>query len=105
MIDADGSTLDELTSNELSYGHSGGRVEDKAAFIEALTTGKSGFAAIELSEQTIKVVDKIAIVRHIFVGSLNAPGKAGTVKLAILMVWLQQQEQWKLLARQAVKLQ
>jgi hypothetical protein len=80
-------------------------LENKAEFIEALTSGKSGFSAIELSEQTVNVVDKVAIVRHMFAGTRrNAPDADGKLKLAILTVWLQQQEHWKLLARQAAKL-
>ena len=105
MIAADGSSLGKLTAGELSYGHSNGRIENKAEFIETLTSGKSEFSAIELSDQTVNVVDNIGIVRHVFVGSTGkTPGGAGQVKLAILTVWLQQQEQWKLLARQAAKL-
>lgn len=103
MIAADRSTLEKLTTGELSYGHSSGRIENRAEFIEALTSGKSGFSAIELSDQTIDVVDKIGIVRHVFSGaSRKAQGEK--LKLSILTVWLQQQDQWKLLARQAAKL-
>ena len=68
MIAADRSTLEKLTTGELSYGHSSGRIENRAEFIDALTSGKSGFSAIELSDQTIDVVDKIGIVRHVFSG-------------------------------------
>ena len=102
MIAGDRSTLEKLTAAELSYGHSSGRLENKAEFVEALASGKSGFTAIELSEQTVNVVDKIALVRHVFNGTRRNEG--GKMKLAILTVWLQQQEQWKLLARQAAKL-
>ena len=102
MIAADKSTLEKLAAAELSYGHSSGRLENKAEFIEALTSGKSGFSAIELSDETVNVVDKIALVRHVFNGTRRKEGDK--VKLSILTVWLQQQEQWKLLARQAAKL-
>ena len=102
MVAADKSTLEKLTTAELSYGHSSGRLENKAEFIEALTSGKSGFSAIELSDQTVNVVDKIALVRHVFNGTRRKEGDK--MKLAILTVWLQQQDQWKLLARQAAKL-
>jgi Domain of unknown function (DUF4440) len=102
MIAADKPTLEKLAAPELSYGHSSGRLENKAEFIEALTSGKSGFSAIELSDQTVNVVDKIALVRHVFNGTRRKEGDK--VKLSILTVWLQQQEQWKLLARQAAKL-
>ena len=102
MIAADKSALDQLTTPELSYGHSSGRLENKAEFIEALVSGKSGFSAIELSDQTVNVLDKIALVRHVFIGTRRKEGDK--MKLSILTVWLQQQDQWKLLARQAARL-
>jgi len=101
-IAADKSALDKLTANELSYGHSSGRLESKAEFIEALTSGKSGFSAIELSDQTISIVDQTALVRHVFNGASRR--ESANLKLSILTVWLRQQGQWKLVARQAAKL-
>jgi len=102
MIAADKSALDKLTTAELSYGHSSGRVETKAEYIEALVSGKSSFSAIALDGQTINVVDKIAIVRHVFNATRRKEGDQ--VKLCNLTIWLQQQDQWKMLARQAAKL-
>jgi hypothetical protein len=102
MIAADKSVLEKLTAAELSYGHSSGRVETKAEFIEALASGKSGFSAIELTGQTVSVVDKIAIVRHTFNATRRKQGDK--VKLFNLTIWMQQQDQWNLLARQAAKL-
>ncbi len=104
MIDPDKATLDKLTADELSYGHSSGKVQDKAAFIEALTSGASDFVTIDLTEQTIKIVGNTAIVRHNLSASTNDGGKPGTVKLGILTIWQKQHSQWKLLARQAVKI-
>jgi ketosteroid isomerase-like protein len=102
IIAADKSALDKLTAAELSYGHSSGRLENKAEFIEALVSGKSSFSAIELEGQTVNVLDKIAIVRHVFNGTRRKEGDK--VKLFNLTIWLQQQDQWKLVARQAAKL-
>jgi ketosteroid isomerase-like protein len=103
MIAADSAALDKVTAAELSYGHSSGRLENKAEFIQALVSGKSGFGTIELSEQTVNVVGNVALVRHRFVGTRKAGSKGDTTRLSILTVWLQQQGQWKLLARQALK--
>ena len=102
MIAGDKAGLDKLSAAELSYGHSSGRIENKAEFIEALVSGTSGFTAIELSDQTVNVVDPIALVRHVFNGKRKADGT--NMKLAILTVWLQRQGDWKLIARQAAKL-
>lgn len=104
MVEADSASLYSLTKNELSYGHSSGRVEDKASFIRSLTSGASDFVTIELSDQTVKVVDKMAIVRHVLSAQTNDNGKPGTVKLSILTVWEKDWGKWKLLARQAVRI-
>jgi ketosteroid isomerase-like protein len=104
MVDPDKSVLDNLTMEELSYGHSNGLVQDKQTFIEALTSGKSDFVTLDLSQQTIKIVGKTALVRHILSATTNDSGKPGTTKLSVLMVWqLQKNGDWRLLARQATK--
>ena len=105
MVDGDKVALEKITTPALSYGHSGGKVEDQAAFIGALTSGKSDFVKIDLTEQTIKVVKKTAIVRHKLSAETNDSGKPGTVHLNILTIWQKQKGDWKLLARQAVKAQ
>ena len=102
MVAGDKSALDQLVADELSYGHSSGRLETKTEFIADLTSGKAGFSSIELSDQTITIVDNIALVRHIFVGASRRHG--ATMKLSNLTVWLQRQGQWKMVARQAAKL-
>lgn len=105
MIDADKPTLGKLTSDDLSYGHSSGKIEDKATFIDGLVSGRSDFVTIDLSDQTIKITGNTAVVRHILNATNNDNGKPGTVKLSVLLVWQLQNKEWKLLARQAVKLQ
>lgn len=103
MRDADKVTLDNLTSDKLSYGHSSGRIEDKHTFVENIVKGKSDFIDIDLAEQTIAISGNVAIVRHIFDATTNDSGQPGTVKLKVLLVWQLEKGHWKLLARQAVK--
>ena len=102
MIAADKSALEKLTAAELRYSHSSGRLENKAEFIEAIVSGKSGFSAIELADQTVSVVDKVAMAHYMFNATRRKQGDQ--VKLYTLTVWVQQQDQWKLLARHAAKL-
>ena len=103
MIDADKAGLQKLTADQLSYGHSSGKVEDKATFIENIVSGKSDFLSIDLTDQTIAVSGDAAIVRHTLSANTNDSGIPGTVKLNILLIWQKQKGEWKLLARQAVK--
>lgn len=103
MVDADSVILDKLTMDELSYGHSGGHVDDKKEFVQKIAGGKSDFVSIDLSEQTISIVGKTAIVRHKLNAFTNDNNKPGEVHLLVLMVWQKTDGKWKLLARQAVK--
>ena len=103
LIDPTKADLDKLTMNELTYGHSSGMIQDKAAFEQALLSGASDFVSIDLSQQTMHVVGNTAWVRHIFSAITNDGGKPGEAHLSVLTVWMKQKGQWKLLARQAVK--
>ena len=105
MIDPTPAALNALVADDLSYGHSGGKVDTKASFVGDLVDGKSDFVTIAISEQTIKVIDNVAIVRHTLTADTNDSGKPGKVSIKILGVWQQQGPggDWKLLARQAVR--
>src|ERR1700760_2531970 len=63
LIDPDKATLDGLVMDELTYGHSNGNLQDKAAFEDALLSKSSDFVTIDLSQQTIKVAGNTAWVR------------------------------------------
>ncbi len=103
MIDPDRAALTRLTADSLSYGHSGGNIEDKAAFVEALVSGKSDFQTMDLTNQTISIVDQTALVRHQLSGVTNNNGVVAQVNLSVLLIWIKQGGIWKLLARQAIK--
>jgi ketosteroid isomerase-like protein len=103
MIDGSKTELENLVSDKLSYGHSGGHIDDKKEFVDKLVTGKSDFVTIDLAEQTISVSGKTAIVRHKLNATTNDDGKPGEVHLLVMLVWQKQGGKWILLARQAVK--
>ena len=105
LVDPTKDVLDKLTAEDLSYGHSNGNIQDKAVFISSLTTpGQLDFVDMTLTEQTLKIVGDIAIVRHHLFSNTNDGGKPGTAKLAVLQIWQKQKGHWKLLARQATKI-
>jgi len=103
MIDPTREALSALVADDLSYGHSGGKVDTKTSFIADLLSGASDFVTIAITDQTVKVVGNDAIVRHTLTADTNDSGKPGKVTIKILGVWQKQAGQWKLLARQAVR--
>lgn len=105
MIDGSQIMLERLVSENLSYGHSNGLVENKDFFITSIVDGKFGFTSIDLSEQTIAISDNIAIVRHKFSAATNNKGQEpGNVKLAVMQIWQKDKGKWLLIARQATKI-
>jgi ketosteroid isomerase-like protein len=104
MIDADGNKLKELTSADLSYGHSSGSIQNQAAFVEKIAKGESDFVSIEFQNQTIEIVGDVAIVRHILAAHTKDSGVDKDIKIGIMLIWQKQKSRWLLIARQAYKL-
>lgn len=106
MISGDKAVLESLILPELTYGHSGGHIDDAKEFVEKLVSKKSNFLTIENTNQNIQIVDKTAIVRnHLFAKTADLGKEPGEVSLDILYVWQKTKNGWKLLARQAVKVE
>lgn len=103
LITPDKAVLQELAADELSYGHSSGLVENKAAFVDALAGGKTIFTSVTFSDQTIRIAGNAAIVRHHMVADLNNNNTPTKIDIFVLLVWQKQNGKWKILARQAAK--
>ncbi|HTD91326.1 MAG TPA: nuclear transport factor 2 family protein [Burkholderiales bacterium] len=103
-LDKDQKQFAALLSDQLSYGHSAGRLENKAVFIAGATKPNYRWKSIDLTDHTNKVVGNIAIVRHNMAGESETDGKSNSVKIGVLMIWQKEQGTWRLLARQAYRL-
>jgi ketosteroid isomerase-like protein len=104
MISKDKSTLEKLTMDELSFGHSTGVVENKSEFVQNVLSGPTTFYKIDISNQSINTADNIAIVRNISTINGSTKGQPLDIKIGVLMIWKKQGGNWKLLARQGFKL-
>ena len=104
MIDGDKSSLDNLTSADLSYGHSSGLLEDKVAFIDVIVSGKNDFKVMEITDVNVKFSGPVAIVRHKMKADLINNGNPSSVNIGVMQIWQKEKGKWKLVARQAYKL-
>lgn len=104
MMSADKAALEKIASDDLSYGHSSGLIEDKATFVHSIVSGKFGFVKIAFPDLSVKVYDNTAVVRHKITGDTLNDGKPATVNIGVLLILLKQKGEWKLVARQAYKL-
>lgn len=98
-------SLNDLTSDVLSYGHSNGDIQTKRGFVDSLATKSWKFLELNITDQTIDVHGNTAIVRQKLFGvhqkGTTEPGK---LALGVLMVWKKEEGKWVVYTRQGFKL-
>jgi Domain of unknown function (DUF4440) len=104
ILEADKAKLAQVVAEQLSYGHSSGRVETKEQFINGVLTRKAVVKSLAFPDLKVTVVGNAAIARHIYLAESELDGKATTTRIGALQVWQKQDGVWKLLARQGFTL-
>jgi len=103
-LKADKAQLERLSADQLSYGHSDGKVQNKAEFIDGVMTRKASVKSITFPDIKVSLAGDAAIARHLYESESEPDGKPNNVKIGMLSVWQKQGGNWKLLARQGYKL-
>src|SRR5271156_5911121 len=104
LLAADKAQLEQLAAAQLSYGHSSGKVQNKAEFVDGVMTRKGVVKSLDFPDLTIAVAGDAAIARHLYISESETDSKPNKVKIGVLAVFQKQDGTWKLLARQAYKL-
>ena len=101
----DSAALLDLVSARVTYGHSGGNLEDKTVMIQKAVSSKTTYKNRAFEKVSIDVQDKTALLRHNFRAiSVDEAGKETPLDLGILQVWKKENGKWRIWARQAVKI-
>jgi ketosteroid isomerase-like protein len=95
--------LKALTAENLTYGHSSGKIQDKKEFIADIETGKSAFKTLEMQNQTITVSGDVALVRHHFSAQALKGTEVVPTEIENFQIWQKQKGHWLLVGRQAFK--
>ena len=101
--DKNAAAFEPLLTHDVTYGHSSGRIEDKAQFIANVMDPKTKWKTIYGANQSNTISGDTAVSRHIMAGENEREGKPGTSSMHTMMVWQKQGGAWKLLVRQAYK--
>lgn len=96
--------LQDIVSARVSYGHSSGKVEDKATMIQNAVTSKTTYKNSILEKVSIDVDGNTAILRNNFRATSLDNGTETPLNLGILQVWKKEKGKWRIWARQAVKI-
>ncbi|MDB5253199.1 MAG: nuclear transport factor 2 family protein [Flaviaesturariibacter sp.] len=104
FVAKDSVALNKLYAREITYGHSGGKLEDRATAIHSAGANPSSYTGIQMGPVSVLINRKTAVTRYLLTGTeTNKDGKVTELKLNILQAWTRQGKNWKMMARQAVK--
>jgi hypothetical protein len=99
----DSATLESLAAKTVSYGHSHGNLQTREEMIKGVSNNKSVYTDTAISNIKIFIQDKTAVVRYLFKAKENKKdGTATDLDFSMMLVWIKEKGQWKLMGRQAV---
>lgn len=104
FVNKDSAALAGLLSEKVTYGHSGGNIEDKHEMIKGAVTNAEVYNNLTSKKISAITAGNTIVVRYSLHASAVKNGNTNPLNLGIIQVWGKEKGDWKLFARQAVKL-
>ena len=102
LIAKDSATLNDLLSNDVSYGHTNGLIQTKAQLIRSVVSKEQDYKNIIPSDMNIRIYDNTAVVTMKSGVTMNYQGNPLDMQMYITLTWIKK-DKWQLVARQSVK--
>ncbi len=105
LIHADRATLDAVLADDLSYGHSDGRLQTKTELLAALAGGTVTYQSYDGPPPVVRIQGTMALLSGI--AELEATARGTKVKLWLryLAVYEKREGAWRLTAYQSARLE
>ena len=104
MINQDVPVLEEILADDLSYTHSTARMESKAEFIAALTSGRTEYRSIDRKDVRVRQYGDTAVVTGQAKMHVSGNGRDNRFEIRFLNVYAKRQGVWQMVAWQSTKL-
>jgi Domain of unknown function (DUF4440) len=104
LIGKDSVTLTYLLAGDVTYGHTNGIIQTKAQLIRSVMSGEQDYKTIEPSNMNIRIYENTAVVTMNSKVIMNYQDKPLEMNMFVTLVWIKNKNDWKLVARQSVKL-
>lgn len=99
----DEAALEKLLDEDLIYGHSSAKIENKAECIGALVKGKPNFVPDPGS--TVQLYGGTAVVHGRMTAHNMQGGKATQIPLDFIQVWVKRGKDWRMVTRHTARVQ
>lgn len=105
LMENNDSKILELFSDDVSFGHSNGWIQNKDDFRKDFESGKVKYQSVKQTElKELKIKNKFANVTRIVAVKGLYKNETFEMKLSVLEFWIRQKGIWKLWSRQSVVL-
>jgi len=104
MAAKDYGKLADLVHDELVYTHSHAGVDNKAAWMESMTSGRVTYKAARLSDRRARVYGDVALITGTGALDVEVGGQPKTMKLRFLEAWTRTPKGWKFVAWQSTSM-
>ncbi|WP_313268134.1 nuclear transport factor 2 family protein [Epilithonimonas vandammei] len=105
LMENNNSKILELFSDDVSFGHSNGWIQNKDDFKKDFGSGKVKYQSVKQTElKEFKIKNKFASLRRIIAVKGLYKDETFKMKLSVLEFWIRQKGIWKLWSRQSVSL-
>ena len=105
LMENNNSKILELFSDDVSFGHSNGWIQNKDDFKKDFESGKVKYQSVKQTElKELKIKNKYANIRRIIAVKGLYKNETFEMKLSVLEFWIQQKGIWTVWSRQSVKI-
>jgi len=105
LMENNDSKILELFSDDVSFGHSNGWIQNKDDFKKDFESGKVKYQSVKQTElKEFKIKNKFGNIRRIITVKGLYKNEIFEMKLSVLEFWIRQKGIWKLWSRQSVTL-
>jgi ketosteroid isomerase-like protein len=104
-VSGDEATLGQLLADDLTYTHSTGDTDNKAAYINNLKTGARKYHKLDHESMDVRLYGNTAILTATAqVETSQKGGSATPAHLRFIHVWVLENGRWQLVAHQSLRL-
>jgi uncharacterized protein (TIGR02246 family) len=104
FIAADRTALGSLLGEDLTYTHSSGKLDGKAAIIDAITSGKTQYHSMTPEDVVVRLYGDVAILTGLAAVNVTNDGKLLDLKLRFTSVYAKRDGRWQFVAWQSTRL-
>ena len=103
FIAADRAVLTSLLGEDLTYTHSSGRLDGKAAIIDAITSGKTQYHTMVPEDVQVRLYGDVAVLTGRAAVNVTNDGQLLDLKLRFMSVYVKRDGRWQFVAWQSTR--